>query len=331
MWKCRTAAGYAALVAAPLRILSIDGGGIRGIIPAIVLDHIEERTERRIADLFDVIAGTSTGGLLALALAVPGDGGRPRYAAADVVEIYADNGAGIFPEDWFGKIRQLVNEKYPATGLERVLDEQLGRTRLRDALTDVIVTAYDIERRSPFFFRSARAREEEGYDFAMRDVARATSAAPTYFEPVQLPAAPPHSPYTLVDGGVFANNPGMCAFVDRWAGQGNVEDTLMVSLGTGVLTRPIAYEDAKDWGLIEWARPVIDVVFDGVSDAVDYQLKAILGKSYYRFQTTLDKAEDAMDDASRRNIDNLKLEGEDLIATEGDELEEVCERLLAST
>ena len=123
----------------------------------------------------------------------------------------------------------------------------------------------------------------------------------------------------------------MCAFVDQWAGQGKVEETLMVSLGTGVLTRPLQSEDAKDWGLIEWARPVIDVVFDGVSDAVDFQLKTILEKRYYRFQTTLDKAEDALDDASSRNIDNLKLEGEDLIATEADGLEELCERLVAAT
>ncbi len=103
-----------------------------------------------------------------------------------------------------------------------------------------------------------------------------------------------------MDGGVFANNPGMCAFVDDTTVDGRAGRTLMVSLGTGELTRKFYYEEAKGWGLVEWAPRILDVVFDGVSDTVDYQLKTLLGGRYYRLQAALDKASDSMDDASGR-------------------------------
>lgn len=312
------------------KILSIDGGGIRGVIPAMVLHHIEKQTGKRIAELFDVIAGTSTGGILAVGITCPGESGGPRYSAADLVALYEDCGEQIFPHEWFGKLRQFTEEKYDASGLETVLRDKLGDAMLSEALTGVIVTAYDIGRRAPVFFRSSRAKESPAdHDFRIRDVARATAAAPTYFEPVRLPLPAPGPDLTLVDGGVFANNPGMCAFVDAHAGRARTSGTLMVSLGTGVLTRPISFDDARGWGLINWARPILDVVFDGVSDSVDYQLEQILDNSYHRFQTVLDKANDDMDDASARNIENLKLEAEDLIDEKARELETVCEKLTA--
>lgn len=155
-------------------ILSIDGGGIRGVIPAMVLREIEDQTGRRIAELFDVIAGTSTGGLIALGLACPDDGPAPRFRAQELVELYEREGKTIFPHHLFGRLRQLGDEKYSADGLEKVLEDTFGDTRLKDALTGVIVPAYDIELREPVFFRSQRAKEDpDTYDFRMRDVARA--------------------------------------------------------------------------------------------------------------------------------------------------------------
>lgn len=310
-------------------ILSIDGGGIRGIIPAMVLDYIEDRTHARVADLFDVIAGTSTGGILALGLTRPDERGKPQFTARALVDLYARDGQKIFPHELFGKLRQVIEEKYPADGLEEVLKSNFEDVRLREALTGVMVTAYDIERRQPIFFRSKRAKDSPGdRDFLMRDVARATSAAPTYFEPLRLAAEPPRADYTLVDGGVFANNPAMCAFVDAYAGKARSDQTLMVSLGTGVLTRALPYSEARRWGLAGWGRKILDVVFDGVSDTVDYQLAQILGDRYHRFQTKLERACDEMDDASDRNVQNLKLEGEELIETHTAELNGVCDKLI---
>ena len=102
-------------------------------------------------------------------------------------------------------------------------------------------------------------------------------------------------------------------------------DFLVVSLGTGELTRPIPYNDAKDWGLLEWALPILSVVFDGVSDAVDYQLRQILGDNFFRFQIRLEHANDDMDDASRRNLEALQREAERLIEVQRADLQRVCE------
>jgi patatin-like phospholipase/acyl hydrolase len=302
----------------PTKILSIDGGGIRGVIPATVLDHIEKTVGRPTAELFDVIAGTSTGGLIAQGLTCPGEAGRPKFSAEEVVSIYVNDGARIFPRELFGRIRQFFEEKYPDDGLNEVLKERLGDARLGEALTSVIVTAYDIEARTPVFLRSAKD------DLAMREVARATAAAPTYFEPA-LVGEPPRA---LIDGGVFATNPGMCAFVDAYAGQANVDETLLVSLGTGSLTKPIEVEDARGWGLAGWARHILDVVFDGVSDTVDYQLGQILGSRYYRLQTPLTIANDDMDDASAENISNLQRQARALIEAERAKLDEICGALV---
>jgi len=311
-------------------ILSIDGGGVRGAIPAVVLSELERRAAAPVCELFDVIAGTSTGGILALGLACPDGDGAPLYRAADLVELYRRDGPAIFPHELLGKVRQLFAPKYPERGRRAALEQRFGTTRLSEALTEVIVTAYDIEGRRPVFFRTADALGDGSYDFAMADVAMATSAAPTYFPPVQL--ANPGEPGTtmaLVDGGVFANNPGMCGFVDRTTVQGRRGATLMVSIGTGRLTEPLPYRRARRWGLVGWGRHIIDVVFDGVTESVEYELGKVLDSDYHRLQATLDRAEEPMDKAVRANVDALVRLAERLVAEQGAQLDEIVAKLLA--
>jgi patatin-like phospholipase/acyl hydrolase len=203
---------------APIRILSIDGGGIRGILPAMVLAQIEKLTQRPIAHLFDLVAGTSTGGILALGLTIPKSSRRPLYAAQEFVDMYEREGTRIFSRSLFRTLfttDSLLWKKYSSQGIEQVLYEYFGDARLSDAVTDVLVTSYEIERRFPFFFKSTNARQRPDYDFAARDIARATSAAPSYFEPMKLPTGTNSEHYTLIDGGVFANNPAACALVEE--------------------------------------------------------------------------------------------------------------------
>ena len=328
-------------MSSPFRILSIDGGGIRGLIPALVLAEFERQTGRAIADCFDLIAGTSTGGILALGLAKPGEDGRPRYSAQDLADLYRQEGARIFDESpW----RRLTNPmglraaKYPSDGIEAVLQQYFGETRLKDALAEVLVTAYDLEKRDAFFYRRRRAREDARYDVPMRVAARATSAAPTYFEPalVQWPTERD----VLVDGGVFANNPAMCAYAEAWqtlAKEGRTaDDILLVSLGTGLYTKPYRYEDAKGWGVAGWAKPVLDVIFDGVADTVDYQLRQLLPAledgtpRYHRFQTDLDAGLSEMDDTSPEHLEGLFRAAEGILQRQASEVEALAKRLAAS-
>ena len=135
----------------------------------------------------------------------------------------------------------------------------------------------------------------------MAAAARATAAAPTYFEPSKLEAEGTVDYFSLVDGGVFATNPAMCAFAEVRRHR-PADEVVLLSLGTGQLTRSLPYDEVKDWGLVEWARPILDVVFDGVSDTVTTSSSQLLaGGGYWRLQVALDGgASDDLDDAEPR-------------------------------
>ena len=321
------------------KVLSIDGGGIRGIIPAMVLAEIESRSGKPISEMFDLVAGTSTGGILALGLTMPGQDGKPEYSARRLIELYETEGGKIFFLPVWHRIHSvggLAEEKYPATGIEEVAQRYFGDRRLAEALAEVLVTAYEIEGRAPWFFKRRHARDEnrEGDNFFMREIARATSAAPTYFEPFLVEGGP-HDKCALIDGGVHSNNPTMCAYVEARKIYPEENDFLVVSLGTGELTRSLPYEEVRGWGLALWAQPILNVVFDGVADTVDYQLRELLSteegeaRRYYRFQTQLDIGKDDMDDVSRTNIAALKVKAREIIAENEAALNALCAQLVA--
>src|SRR5262249_870425 len=157
-------------------------------------------------------------------------------SAADLIRLYENEGRTIFPtSSWLGAhLGALMGAKYDAKGIDATLQKYFGDTRLQEALTRVLVPRYDIEKQVPIFLKSDRARDRPDYDFPMRDVARATSAAPTYFTPEKIETADRLNYYALIDGGVVAGNPAMCAYAEAIRDQRAVnEGVLMLSLGTG--------------------------------------------------------------------------------------------------
>ncbi|MEA2316743.1 MAG: hypothetical protein QOD44_932 [Solirubrobacteraceae bacterium] len=315
-----------------MRILAIDGGGIRGLIPAVVLADLEARTGRRVADLFDLIAGTSTGGILACALTRPANtGGGPAFTAADLIGLYESEGPEIFHRSLLVPVGEAESragdERYDDAGLVAALRRFLGAATLSQTLTDVYVTAYEIEHRRTFAFRSSRARENPAHDFTLVDVARATAAAPTYFAPARVRDVAGEATWALVDGGLYASNPALAAVAGaQAAGRGEVE--LVVSLGTGRPTRRVALEEAADWGRADWARPILDMVFDGVAGTVDAQLSRLLPDGrYVRLQTRLDDASDDLDDAGDRNMEALRRIGTRLVEERAGDLDRIAAAL----
>ncbi len=174
------------------RILAIDGGGIRGVIPAKVLVKIEEQTGKKIAELFDLIAGTSTGGILAAGLCVPGpDGKTPKYAASELLDLYKLRGKKIFASSLPRKVLSvLVGSEYSSGGLEAQLESYLEDWRLADAVTGLLITSFDMRAGEAWFFSRRRAKADTTRNYKLRDVARATSAAPTYFHLFALTQEP---------------------------------------------------------------------------------------------------------------------------------------------
>jgi patatin-like phospholipase/acyl hydrolase len=327
-------------MATPFKVLAIDGGGIRGIIPALILEAIEERTNRPISSLFDMLSGTSTGGIIALGLTLPAEDGKPAKSAHDIVNLYEREGRTIFPTTLRAQlhVETVYGSKYDADGIEQTLQRYFGDARLKDALKPVIVPSYDIEKQVPIFFKSERARTSAAYDFLMRQVARATSAAPTYFPPEKVETDDPLQYYALIDGGVIANNPAMCAYAEAIKmGKVDGAGVVIVSLGTGELRHPLQYNEARKWGQVEWAQPVLDVALQGSSATVDYQLQQLLvtegaDQAYFRFQFTLTQDATQMDDARDQNIKHLiDLTQAYLGQPETREaLDQVCARLTAS-
>jgi len=311
------------------RILSIDGGGIRGIIPAQVLISLEKKLQERtvnpgarLADFFDLVAGTSTGGILTCIYLCPdvtGNPTRPRFTAEEARDLYLTKGGKIFDLSIWQMLTSgagVLDEKYSAGSLEKELESYLGELKLSDLLKPTLITAYDIERRCAKFFTRHDAVEKKSEDYYLREVARATSAAPTYFEPKDLKSFS-GTFYALIDGGVFANNPALCAYAEarmKLPGHPKTEDMAMLSIGTGYVKKEYPFKDAKDWGLLEWAKPVIDIMMTGVSETVDYQLRRIFEAAerpgqYLRIDGKIKNATPDLDEASAANLRNLEKDG----------------------
>jgi len=314
-------------------VLSIDGGGIRGLIPALVLEKIEQDTGRPTAELFDLIAGTSTGGILACGLTAPESTSRkteaspsPRYDAGTLADLYRERGTEIFDRSLWRKAATLCglfDAKYDHTGLEVVLNDYFGNEPLGNSVTSVMVSAYDIQAREPYFFMSWRSPDET---VPTRRAARATSAAPSYFAPTNVAVGGVQR--VLVDGGVFANNPAVSAYAEARKYYPR-EEIRVVSIGTGNSTEPIQYGEAEEWGTLGWATSTMDIVFDGVSDAANYQLRHMVGDQFERFQVPLEAARDVMDDASPENLARLEEDAERLMELRADDLAALINRLEA--
>ncbi len=291
------------------RILSLDGGGIRGLVTCRWLEGVDGALSvagrPEIPASFDLLAGSSTGALIACGLAL---GRSPQELAG----LYRTRRHDIFPgiaRRLWSRTTRLLSQgpsapRYDGRGLEAVLADVFGDARLGDLRVPTLVTAYDTISRKPVVFKSFKPAHA---DLRVRDVCRATCAAPTYF-----PAHPLHvegADRALIDGGIVANNPTACAIAEALRKDPAVDrtrDLVVLSVGSGERIRPIDLRAAREWGALEWAVPIIDVLFDGNAESVDYIARHIVGDGYFRMQTPLTVGLDDLDDVSDTNIQALE-------------------------
>jgi uncharacterized protein len=243
---------------------------MRGVFTAAFLAGIEECLGDRLANYLDLIAGTSTGGLIALGLAA----GR---SGQEMLDLYRDHGAEIFSGSWPG--RRLFMPKYSRRGLDRLLEREFGDLKMRDLSVSTCISAYEAISGQPRVFKTAHAPDLYwGHDQLVWRVAAATSAAPTYFAPVQFMAEDAH-----VDGGVWANNPAMVAIteaVSRFSRQ--LTDIRLLSIGT-VVPRPSvkSFKIARRMGTPRWAKPGLALLQGGPSLGTHFQAQLLLGEDHY--------------------------------------------------
>ncbi|MEG3192588.1 patatin-like phospholipase family protein [Lysobacter sp. D1-1-M9] len=291
------------------RILSLDGGGIRGLVSCLWLAGVEDALLKAgkpgVLKSFDLLAGSSTGAVIACGMGIG-------LSPTQLADLYRAQRHTIFPgiaeRLWSRAGRVLAHgpsaPKYDGTGLDQVLQQVFGDTRLGQLKIPLLVTGYDTLSRKPVMFKSFLPRHE---DLLVWEVCRASAAAPTYF--------PAHGmmiegrPCSMIDGGVVANNPTACAIAEAMRKDARVGDShelVVLSVGTGERNRPISLKSAQEWGALEWAVPIIDVLFDGSTDSVDYIARQLVGDGYFRLQTELVVGLDDLDDVSATNLAALE-------------------------
>ncbi|EEF38750.1 patatin-like protein 3 [Ricinus communis] len=336
-----------------ITILSIDGGGIRGIIPGVILDYLESKLQEldgedaRLADYFDVIAGTSTGGLIATMLVAPNEEERPLYAANDIVPFYLENCPKIFPETKgiFACIidlwKALTGPKYNGRYLHSLIRSILKDTKLHQTLTNLVIPAFDIKKMQPTLFSSYQVTARPVLDALLSDICIATSSAPTFLPAYSFKNEDPDGKveeFHLIDGGLAASNPTLVAIseVTKQTMKKNpdffpIKPTdydrfLVISLGTGSKTDGGKFNAkmASKWGVISWLyykgdTPIIDCYSKASTDMVDYHNSVVFQalhseNNYLRIDD--DKLQGnltSVDMSTKENMEDLVKVGKNLL------------------
>lgn len=265
------------------RILALDGGGIRGLITALMLERLELACPGFLEQI-DLFAGTSTGGLLALGLAA----GKSPHEARKLYESYGEK---VFADTVLDDVRdlgKLIGADYALQPLRQALTVEFPDQKLGDLPKKVLVTAFDLDNQAqapgenrhwkPKFFHNFPGSDSDAGQW-VADVGLYTSAAPTYFPIVD----------GYIDGGVVANNPSMCALAQALhpeTGGQRLEDVILLSMGTGFNPRYLESQDG-DWGLVQWAPQILNLMFEGSAGLADYQCRQLLGDRYLRVNPVL--------------------------------------------
>lgn len=296
----------------PFRILSLDGGGIRGVLTAQMLICLEEKIKVPLSEYFDLVAGTSTGSILAAANSI----GMP---SETIVNMYRTQGKLVFPylSSWDTKRWPTIlkygpfGPKFSDSGLLEVLQNVFGDKTLGDVKDlKLLIPSYDTRTLKPIIFKSWR---DNFASIPLWEACVCSASAPTFFPPHRLEVK--GKVYSAIDGGLAANNPTACALAEALRLDNSLSELQIISVGTGDPTRTVEWEIAQRWGALQWIGNgrLLQLMTESPSDASDYIVDQIIGDTsrYVRLQFPLDRQltakrlSDDIDDASEENINNL--------------------------
>lgn len=329
------------------RILCLDGGGIRGVMPARILEKVEQKLGSPLKDHFDLIAGTSTGSILAVGIAV---GKSPK----ELLNLYLEKGLQIFPYQTLYSPKRLPlifkyglsAPKFSDEGLMAVLQDQFGEKKFPDITPSmgslkVLVPSYDTIERNPVIFKSW-LHDRWYAKVPLWEICVSSASAPTYFPAHRIEQD--GQVYSLIDGGVCANNPVSCAVAEaikflRQSSKNSMGDIIeqikVISIGTGDPAAPIPWEQVRGWGLIQWGLRIADVFMDAPPDIHRYVAEQMMGGTdndsqlpYIRLQLPLSESLLTMDDARETNLQALLRETDAYM--DGVEVQKKLDKLLTN-
>ncbi|HXF90881.1 MAG TPA: CBASS cGAMP-activated phospholipase [Candidatus Nitrosotenuis sp.] len=299
----------------PKHIVSFDGGGIRGLLSTRIVQKIEDELGDSITNVANCFAGTSTGGLIALGYA-------SGYKTDEIIDLFINKKDEVFSRSPWRKLKSvfgLTDEKYDTQPFERLIKSYYGeQTTLRDLKPNVIVPGTNITKGEALIFDSYLAKRNVDHNYPIWQIARATSAAPTYFEPMEI-----HGD-AIVDGGLIANNPSTVAMarIKQYFGCEALKELKVISVGTGNYHDGIPYSKAKNMGILEWASPISSQMMSASSKLFDSLTQDLMNSPQQYIRLNQELVEDIkLDDIQPENIQKIEDMAEEFIKNNPDKIE----------
>lgn len=334
-------------------ILSIDGGGMRGLVAVRVLQALESRLRHQgiqtpLASLFDLICGTSTGGLIAAGLSAPhpdGTAAKPATTVAELRALFEDHGAEIFLCSWPTRLRRfivsrtgLLDTTFDSRPLEKRLQTCLGWASLRSALTGIVLPAFDLATRRPVLMTNGIGPDGgRADDYLFWQAVRAGTAAPGYFEPALVDNLSTGEQQSLIYGSVFAHDPALVAIMEAERLGWRPEEVLLVSIGTGLPEDNVgSFRGAADWGAFDWINPargapILSVIADSQAATTGPVARRMLNRAgsghYIRINGILSSRAERFDDARPGNVRRLNESADRIIRDNARNLDAVAEAI----
>lgn len=297
-------------------ILSLDGGGIRGLILLKQLIKLEEELGKPLYLAFDLISGTSTGGIIGVLLSLG-------FSANDLMTFYTIHGEKIFNKKWYRL--GLFRPKYDDSYFNNIIKEYVGDKTLKDVYTDILIVGYDVTNKDKIIFKSKKAKVDDSYNYSLFDVIRSTSSAPTFFKPHQINKSDNY----IVDGGLVINNPSMVSWVEVINYDIKYDKVNIISFSTGTKEEPANKKVIKG-GQLFWAAPTVDILLAEQSQMTHYFMNALFAREsgkYTRCISVIDKSSGKIDDVSKKNVQNMILDGEKSITNNLDIIRDFCKSI----
>lgn len=295
---------------------------MRGLLEAVALKELEKELKAPVSEVFDMVAGSSIGGLIALALTVPNEEGKARFSAQDLVDLFLEHNSEVFYASTAHKIKTLgglIGPKYESTRFKSVLEDYFGSAKISEALIPTMITAYHVAGNSGIEFSSYEAKDyPQDKDCFMKDVALATTAAPVFFDSVDIDY-PWGKLHDVVDGGLYSNNPALLAYIN--AKKLFPDDKIEIySFGAGIMNAEDLGTELKGRGIMQWISPLIRHLILGDSESNNTVLHKLLNEDnnegFFRLNIYLENEHREMDDIREENIDYLYNKGIELSESE---------------
>ncbi len=327
------------------RILSIDGGGAKGIVPAVILEHIENKLQDlaknpavRLSDFLDFTAGTAAGALTSTMIITPNEKGRPAYTMKEIIDnLFIFSKVYYRKKDWrtlWGK----TGSKYPAEEVIAAHLKVFDHWKMKDLLKPTAITGYDILNRAPVIFTN-RDGSDKHTDYYVKDIVRGSAASPAWINPVEFRDGVNKN--IIVNSNVIANNPGTVAYVEAGKTPEIVdkfkmispENTFLISIGTGQTKLPsFSFDNVRNWNKSKWFDLVTSMSIQSSTILPHYKLRSLYDafhceNNYIRLDPTIMLGSSNIMDTSNKNMRHLLQDATNFVMANKELLDDIATQL----